>query len=127
MYGIDVFGHFANLVIVCAAAAAACTSFGMLLAAVSPNAQAAQGLSTFLVMVMSATGGAWFPISMMPEFMQKVGKLTVVYWSMEGFSQVLWAGNSLVELLPTLGVLAGITIGIMAVSIWRLNPKKIFE
>ncbi|MDB6128485.1 MAG: family transporter protein, partial [Verrucomicrobia bacterium] len=56
LYGIDVFGHFPDLVIVCIFAAAACTSFGMLVAAVSPNAQAANGLSTFVVMVMSATG-----------------------------------------------------------------------
>jgi ABC-2 type transport system permease protein len=127
MYGIDVFGHFGNLVVVCAAAAAACTSFGMLVAAFAPNAQAANGLATFFVMVMSATGGAWFPLSLMPEFMQKIGKLTVVYWSMEGFSQVLWAGNTFIELLPTLGVLLGITAGVMAISIWRINRKPIFE
>ncbi len=127
LYGIDVFGHFANLVIVCTFAAAACASFGMFIAAVTPNAQAASGLSTFLVMVMSATGGAWYPMSFMPEFMQKIGKFTVVYWSMEGFAQVLWAGSRLADLLPILGVLAGITIVVMAISIWRLNRKAIFE
>ncbi|MSU65867.1 MAG: ABC transporter permease [Opitutus sp.] len=127
MFGIDVLGHLGNLIIVCIAAGAACTSFGMLIAAVAPNAQAANGLATFVVMVMSATGGAWFPMSLMPEFMQQIGKFTVVYWSMEGFAQVLWAGNSLGELLPTLGVLGGITAGVMAISIWRLNRKKIFE
>jgi len=127
MYGIDVLGHLGLLVIVCTVAAAACTSFGMLIAAIAPNAQAANGLATFVVMVMSATGGAWFPISLMPLFMQQVGKLTIVYWSMEGFSQVLWAGKPLGELLPTLGVLAGITAGVMAIAIWRLNHKKIFE
>ncbi len=127
MYGIDVFGHFGNLLVVCAAAAAACTSFGMFIAAVSPNAQAANGLSTFLVMVMSATGGAWFPLSLMPEFMQRIGKFTVVYWSMEGFAAVLWAGRTFTELLPILGVLAGITTVVMAISIWQLNRKRMFE
>lgn len=127
MYGIDVFGHFGNLLIVCTAAAAACTAFGMLIAAVSPNAQAANGLSTFLVLTMSACGGAWFPISFMPEFMQSLAKFTLVYWAMEGFAQVLWAGNSLLELLPTVGILAGIAAGVMAIAIWRLNHSKIFE
>lgn len=126
-FGIDVLGHAFNLMVICTAAAAACTSFGMFIAAVSPNAQAANGLATFVVMVMSATGGAWYPISLMPEFMQQVGKFTVVYWAMEGFTQVLWAGNTFLELLPTLGVLVGITAGVMAISIWRLNHKKIFE
>lgn len=126
LYGIDVFGHFGNLVLICAFAAAACSSFGMLIAAIAPNAQAANGLATFVVMMMSATGGAWFPMSFMPEFMQRIGKFTVVYWSMEGFAQVLWAGATFVQLLPILGILAAITVGVMAVSIWRLNQKAIF-
>jgi ABC-2 type transport system permease protein len=127
LYGIDVFGHLGNLLVVCTVAAAACTSFGMLVAAISPNAQAASGLSTFVVMIMSATGGAWFPISFMPEFMQKIGKLTLVYWSMEGFTQVLWAENTLRELSSTIGILLAITTGVLAISLWRLNQKKIFD
>ena len=126
MYGIDVFGHLGNLIAVSVFAAAACSSFGMLIAALAPNAAAASGLSTLVVMVMSATGGAWFPMSFMPEFMQQIGKFTLVYWSMEGFLQVLWAERTLVELLPILGILAGITLVVMTVAIWRLNKKPIF-
>jgi len=126
MYGIDVFGHLGNLIAVSIMAAAACSSFGMLIAALAPNAMAASGLSTLVVMVMSATGGAWFPMSLMPEFMQKIGKFTVVYWSMEGFLQVLWAQRTFVQLLPTLGILLGITLAVMFVAIWRLNKKAIF-
>ena len=126
MYGIDVFGHLGNLIAISIFAAAACSSFGMLIAALAPNAAAASGLSTLVVMVMSATGGAWFPMSFMPEFMQQIGKFTLVYWSMEGFLQVLWADRSFVELLPILGILAGITLAVMTVAIWRLNKKAIF-
>ncbi|MBI3887121.1 MAG: ABC transporter permease [Opitutae bacterium] len=127
LYGIDVFGHFGNLVVVCTAAAAACSAFGMLIAAFAPNAQAANGLATFLVLTMSATGGAWFPISLMPEFMQHVAKFTLVYWSMEGFSQVLWAGSSLGELLPTVGILLAIAAGVMAAAVWRFNRGAVFD
>jgi len=126
MYGIDVSGHLGNLIVVSVFAAAACSSFGMLIAALAPNATAASGLATLVVMVMSATGGAWFPLSFMPEFMQKIGKFTLVYWSMEGFLQVLWADRTLVELLPVLGILGGITLVVMTISIWRLNKKPIF-
>lgn len=126
MYGIDVSGHLVNLMVVCVFAAAACTSFGMLIAALAPNSSAASGLATFLVLVMSATGGAWWPLSLMPEFMQHIGKLTVVYWSMEGFTSVLWAGKSLPELLPIIGTLTFITVLVMGVAIWRINRKPIF-
>lgn len=126
MFGMDIFPHLGGLIVVCTAAAAACTAFGMLIAAFSPNAQAASGLSTLLVMIMSSTGGAWFPPSLMPEFMQKIGHLTLVHWSMEGFSQVLWAGDPIFKVLPTIGILLGIAGGVMALSIWRLNRRNLF-
>ena len=126
LFGIEVEKHLGLLILVCTFAAAACTSFGMLLAAVAPNAEAAQGMATFLIMLMSALGGAWFPISIMPAFIQQFSKLTIVYWSMEGFSAVLWAENSLVQLLPILGILGGITAVVMAISVWRFNRGNLF-
>ncbi|HUJ42229.1 MAG TPA: ABC transporter permease [Opitutaceae bacterium] len=126
MYGIDVLGHLGNLIVICTASAAACASFGMLIAAFSPNAQAASGLATLFVMLMSSTGGAWWPMSLMPEFMQKIGKCTLVYWSMEGFAQVLWAGNSFLQIMPTVGILFAIAVGVMTISVWRLNQRQIF-
>lgn len=127
LYGIDVLGNFGNLLVICTAAAAACTAFGMLLAAIAPTAAAANGLATFLVLTMSATGGAWFPVSFMPEFMQTIAKFTLVYWSMEGFSQVLWAGQSFIQILPTVGILLGIALGVMAIAVWRFNRGPIFD
>ena len=127
LYGIDVTTHLPMLVLTCVFAAAACTSFGMLIAAISPTQESARALSTFAILFMSAIGGAWFPVSFMPQFIQRVSKVTLVYWSMEGFSGVLWAHASLVEMLPILGYLTLTTVLVMAVSIWRFRKGKIFD
>jgi ABC-2 type transport system permease protein len=99
----------------------------MLLAAVTRSAEAARSLATLLVITMSACGGAWFPISFMPEFMQRIAHFTLVYWAIEGFGAVLWAGDSFGQLLPILGVLLGITVVVMTISVWRFNRSPIFE
>ena len=127
LYGVDVFGHLGNLLLVCASVAAACTAFGMLLSAVTRSPDAARSLASLLVITMSACGGAWFPISFMPEFMQHIARFTIVYWAIEGFGAVLWAGNSLTQLLPILGVLLGTSAAAMTLAIWRLNRSPIFE
>jgi ABC-2 type transport system permease protein len=126
LYDIDVLSHLGNLLLVCAATAAACTAFGMLLAAWTRSQQAAASLGTLLVLVMSACGGAWFPVSFLPLSMQHLAPFTIVYWALDGFSQVMWAGNSLVQILPTLGVLSGIAIVVMGLAVWRFNRSKIF-
>ncbi len=127
MFGIDVTSNFANLLVICAAAAVACTAFGMLLAAVTRTPAAAQGLATLLILTMSAVGGAWFPTSFMPELIQQLSKLTVVYWAMEGFAQVLWNDCTFAELLPTVGVLLGIAAALIGVSWWRFRTGPVFE
>lgn len=58
LFGIQASAQFGLLIVVSVFAAAACTSFGMLLAAIAPNAEAASGLATFLILLMSAIGGA---------------------------------------------------------------------
>jgi ABC-2 type transport system permease protein len=61
LYGIQVTAHLGNLVVVCIAAAGACTALGMFIASVSASQDSAMGLATFIVLTMSACGGAWFP------------------------------------------------------------------
>jgi len=126
LYGIDITGHIGLLVVVAVAVAAACSAFGMFVAAFTPNAQAASGLATFLVLTMSAAGGAWFPIGLMPEFIQTIGRTTPVYWALRGFGQVLWENASLAAILPTVGVLIAMAAVVMAASIARLNRRRLF-
>jgi ABC-2 type transport system permease protein len=126
-YGIDVFGHFGNLVVVSVAAAAACTALGMFITSISDTPESAMGIATLVIMTMSACGGAWFPVSFMPEFMQQVAHFTITYWAIEGFGDVLWAGKTLLQILPTVGILAGITGGLMTLAIWRMNRSAIFD
>ncbi|HVZ65229.1 MAG TPA: ABC transporter permease [Lacunisphaera sp.] len=127
LYGVEVYSHLGSLVLVCAMVAGACTGFGMLVAAITRSAEAARSLATLLVITMSACGGAWFPVSFMPEFMQHIARFTIVYWSIEGFGAVLWAGNSFTQLLPIVGILAGTTAAVMIIAVWRFNRNPLFE
>lgn len=126
-FGLDIFAHAGALLAVAIAAAAACSAFGMLIAALAPSAPAAQGLSTLLVISMSAVGGAWFPVTFMPSYIQAVSKCTLVYWSVEGFTDVLWAGQPLLAVLPKIGILLLIAAVVLAAALWRFSHSRFFE
>jgi ABC-2 type transport system permease protein len=126
-FRLDIFHHLGGLLAVSLSAAAACSAFGMLIAAIAPNAAAANGIATFVVLSMSAVGGAWVPVSFMPAYIQHVSKVTIVYWSVEGFADVLWEGRSLLEVLPKVGILAGMAAGVMLVAVWCFNRGKLFD
>mgnify|MGYP005832184379 CR=1 FL=1 len=126
MYRIDIFSNFLNLLFVIFASAIACTAFGMFLAAISRTTAQASGFGTFLILVMSAIGGAWFPVSLMPDFVQTISKATIVYWSMDGFQTVLWRGGSIIDIMPNLLVLSGIAVIVSLISLWQFKRGHVF-
>jgi ABC-2 type transport system permease protein len=76
---------------------------------------------------MSAIGGAWFPTTFMPATIQFLSKLTVVYWSMDGFLEVLWRGVGITSILPHLGILFGMGTIINFISVRRFKKGHIFD
>jgi ABC-2 type transport system permease protein len=127
LFQVDIWANFFNLLLVILAASVACTSFGMLLSSVSQTRQQAQGLGTLLILSMSAVGGAWFPTSFMPATIQFFSKLTIVYWAMNGFLEVLWRGVGTSSILLHIGILFGIGAVVNVFSVWRFQKGHIFD
>ena len=63
---------------------------GMFIVAIAKTPSQAGGISTLIILTMSALGGSWFPVTLLPDWMQSISKLTITYWSVEAFMQVLW-------------------------------------
>jgi ABC-2 type transport system permease protein len=127
LYGIEVAHHLPLLLLVCAMTAANCTAVGLAIAAFMPTAQASRGAATLPILLMSAIGGAWFPVSFMPELIQRLSAFTPVYWAIRGFEQVLWSHDSWLQLLPTVGILAAIAAAVMALAGWQLRRSSVFQ
>lgn len=126
LFNIDIFSNFFNLLLVVIAASTACTGFGMLISSFSKTASQANGFGTFLILTMSAIGGAWFPVSFMPGYIQFFSKLTLVYWSVEGFIAVLWRNAGFIEILPYLGVLLLIALIVNIISFFNFRKGRVF-
>lgn len=127
LFKIDIFSNFLNLILLIIASSIACTAFGMFLASFTKTSAQANGLGTLLILTMSAVGGAWFPVSMMPETIQFFSKFTITYWSIEGFLAVLWRGSGFMEILPYLGVLLGIGVVVNIISYFNFKRGNIFR
>ena len=127
LFDVEVFPNFPTLAVVSVFAASACTAFGMLLASVSKTPQQAQGFGTLLILSMSALGGAWFPVSLMPEAMQMLSKFTLVYWGIEAYLGALWETSGLLAILPELAILTSTSVTLIALSTWRFKTGDLFR
>lgn len=126
IFGLDIFSNFLNLFIVIIASAAAAVSFGMIITTFAKSINQANGMSTLLILLMSAIGGAWFPIFLLPDWMQSLAKGTLTYWSVEGFIQVLWRGADFSAIAFNILILFSIAVIINFYSLIRFRQGKVF-
>jgi len=120
-FGVEIFSNFLNLLIVIFSSAAAAVSFGMLITSITKTFNQANGVSTLLILVMSAVGGSWFPTSFLPDWMQVISKGTLTYWSVEAFIQVLWRHASFSGIAMHVAVLLIIAILINSYALMRFK------
>lgn len=127
LFDVDIFSNFINLFIMILASAMAAVSFGMLITSFATSLSQANGISTLLILIMSAVGGAWFPITLLPEWMQTFSKLTIVYWSVEGFLQVLWRNSDFSGIFLNVVILVSTAFTVNFYALVRLRKGKIFN
>lgn len=127
LYEVDIFSNLLNLIVVIIFSAASAVAFGMIITASTNSLAQANGISTLFILIMSALGGSWFPVTLFPEWMQIISKFTLTYWSVEAFLQVLWREVPLSELLfPYIIILAGIAIIVNYLALYLFRKRQVF-
>ena len=94
------------LVLLMASYTLAITALGLVLGSRLKNEEQ----TAMLAIVLAALGGAWWPLSIAPQFMQTLGRLTPVAWAMDGFQQLISRGGGLEDVLLHLAILSGFAL-----------------
>src|SRR4029453_10043806 len=116
MFGLPLVRHLPGFLIVTLFTAPAAAGFGLVLAALSrPRAQLS-GMSTIIILTMSAIGGSMFPRFLMSETMQKAGLVTFNAWALDGYLKVFWRNAPIWQLWPQLAVLAVLTMVFLSIA-----------
>lgn len=127
LFKIDVTANLPVLIAAGVCTSAACTAIGMLLAAVSNTPETARGLSTLVILMMSALGGAWWPVSGLGGVLGFFTKCTLTYWAQEAFAQALWVRAPLAQAWPALAVLLAMAAVLNAASLALFRRGAMFR
>lgn len=129
VFGLEIYSHFPELLLTIIATAFACSAFGVFIASIAQKREQIQGLSTLIILVMSAIGGSMIPLFFMPSFMQKIAVVSVNYWSIQGFYDIFWRNLSITD--PTflsrilvLFIIGGI-LNLIAIRLFKKNVLKL--
>jgi ABC-2 type transport system permease protein len=111
------------LALLCLAVIFAATGLGLVLAVWCRSQKQLEGLSTLVILAMSALGGSWFPLAITPAWFQTAGHFTLNAWAMDGFQGLFWYGKDLLGIAREIGVLLalGAVLFLLAWRGWKRN------
>jgi ABC-2 type transport system permease protein len=104
------------LITACSVAMAA-TGYGVLIAVYFRTAQQALSFGSVSVVILSAIGGVWVPIYVMPEILQTISRFSPMSWGLESFNDLFLRQASIHAILPNVLRLIGFALVALAASV----------
>ncbi len=121
-FHLDLLAHLPGFVVMTVFTAGVAAGFGLMLATLCRTRQQLGGISTLIIISLSALGGSMFPRFLMSESMQRLGLLTFNAWALDGYVKVFWRDARVIDLAPQVGVLFGFTVVFLGLA--RLLARR---
>jgi ABC-2 type transport system permease protein len=101
----------------------AATGLGMILVSFVTSQRQLRPLTTLVTLGFSAIGGSWFPISLEPQWLQNLSKISLNGWAMSGFNGLMLFEKGFMDVLPDILVLFayGIVCFIVATRLFQFR------
>lgn len=99
-FGMNLGNSLPGLCLMIGITAFTATAFGILLASVVKTRRQATSLGTMIIILSSGLGGSWWPLSIEPEFMQKLAHITINAWALSGINALILDGKGISDILP---------------------------
>ncbi|MBL8147762.1 MAG: ABC transporter permease [Anaerolineae bacterium] len=97
------------------------TALTLLLTTFLKNEQQAQSVALFLALTLAPLGGAWWPLSIVPEWMRTIGHLSPVAWVMDGFNALIYTAAGFEAVVVPIAVLLGMTALFFGLGVARFR------
>jgi ABC-2 type transport system permease protein len=121
VFDLDLGSDILALFVLIAAVTMASTGLGLLVAVHVKTVDQADSVSLLLVMLMSAIGGSWWPLSLQPQFMQDMAHFTITAWAMDGFYDLLYFDQGLAGIIEEVKWLVLMMIIFFGIAISRFK------
>ncbi len=125
VYGLPYFNRPAAMILITVALAFTLASMGLLIGAFAKNDQAVIILVLVPMFLLSALGGAWFPLDITSKGMQTAGHIIApTAWAMDAFKNIIVRGQGIETVWLPAGIVALWGIVFFGLAVWRLRAAN---
>jgi len=96
-------------------------SLGLLIGAAAKSEDQVIMWALIAMFILSAMGGAWFPLDITGQTFATIGHLMPTAWAMDGFQNIVMRGLGLSSVLLPAGILLVYAVVFFALAVWRFK------
>lgn len=123
LFRVDWGADWGATLLVAAAEVAAVTGLAVLIAAFATTERGAGGLGPLVIQIQALMGGAFFTISVLPEWMQPIRYASIIGWAIEGWQEIQLRGGGVGDVLVPVAAMLGFAVLFFAVGSWRMGVR----
>ena len=101
------------------------SAFAVMLATMAKTQRSASSLATVTALILAPLGGCWWPLFIMPRWMQTVAKISPHAWANTGYNKLLLFGADFGAVVPEMLALVVFTVIFGAIAVWRFRTSAV--
>jgi len=123
-FGINLGDAWVATILVSALMMIASAAFGVMLATFVKTVRSASSVAVLVPLVAAPIGGCWWPLFIVPEWMQALAKFTPHGWANTAFNRLMLFGGDFGSVALEMVALVCFAVGFGAIAVWRFRVAE---
>ena len=120
-FGLDLGVSPATVVVVSLLMVAASSAFAVMLASLVTTRRGVDSAAVLVSLTLAPIGGSWWPLFIMPEWMQALARLTPHGWANQAFNKLMLFGATAGDVVAEMVALLAFALVFLLISLWRFR------
>jgi len=102
----------------------AATSFGTFIGSVFKSSNQALPFGSIAIVILSAIGGIWIPVEILPETMQRLANISPLRWGLAAINEIILRDGNFAAVIKYLAALLSFGIVLWLISVYRNKMRN---
>ena len=99
------------------------STFGVMLATLVNTQRSAGSIGVLTSLVLAPLGGCWWPLFLMPKWLQALAKISPHGWANTAFNKLMLFSADFGDVVPEMLVLVGFAVIFGIIAVWRFRTS----
>jgi ABC-2 type transport system permease protein len=99
------------------------SAFALMLATLVRTQRSAGSLAVITALLLAPLGGCWWPLFIMPRWLQTLAKISPHAWATTGFNKLMLYGADFGAAVPEMLALLGFAVVFGVIAVWRFRTS----